>query len=41
MNGVETGNSSAAIQELKTPTKVTMISFTGIQIKNLTFRVID
>ena len=41
MNGVETGNSSTAIQELKTPADVNMISFTGIKIKNLTFRVID
>ena len=45
MNGVETtpetGNSSVTIQELRTPTNVNMISYTGIRIKNLTFSIID
>ena len=44
LNGVETGNVSAAteIQYLPTPTNVNMISYTNkFHIKNLTFRVID
>jgi hypothetical protein len=41
MNGVETGNVSGDIPYLNTPTNVIMSSYTGIKIKNLTFRVTD
>ena len=42
MNGVETGNVSGDIPfNLNTPTNVNMSSYTGIKIKNLTFRVTD